>query len=34
MHTGSILCLERTDDGAWQLAWSIRPALFHGEARP
>ena len=25
---GSVVCLEHADDGAWQLAWMIRPELL------
>ena len=26
---GSVVCLERRDDGKWKVAWMITPALFH-----
>lgn len=26
---GSLVCLERMDDGSWLLDWMIRPELFH-----
>jgi phosphohistidine phosphatase len=27
---GSLLCLDRRDDGKWKVAWMITPALLHG----
>jgi hypothetical protein len=27
---GSVVCIERRDDGKWKLAWMITPALLHG----
>ncbi|MET0012453.1 MAG: phosphohistidine phosphatase SixA [Sedimenticola sp.] len=26
---GSLVCMERTEDGEWLLDWMIRPELFH-----
>ncbi len=28
---GSVACLERRDEGAWALAWMIRPELVPGD---
>ena len=28
---GSVLCLERTEQGAWTIAWMLRPELLAGE---
>jgi phosphohistidine phosphatase len=27
---GSVVCIERRDDGKWKVAWMVRPALLHG----
>jgi len=27
---GSVVCIERRDDGKWKVAWMITPALLHG----
>ena len=27
---GSVVCIERTDDGKWKVAWMITPALLQG----
>jgi phosphohistidine phosphatase len=27
---GSVVCIERSDDGKWKVAWMVRPALLHG----
>jgi phosphohistidine phosphatase len=27
---GSIVCIERHDEGKWKIAWMITPALLHG----
>lgn len=27
---GSMLCLERDDDGVWTISWMLRPELLHG----
>ena len=27
---GSIVCIERRDEGKWKIAWMIMPALLHG----
>ena len=29
-HPGTAICLEKTDDGSWRLAWMIRPDLLLG----
>ena len=29
-HFGSVVCIERRDDGKWKVAWMITPALLHG----
>jgi phosphohistidine phosphatase len=28
---GGVLCLERTEQGAWTIAWMLRPELLEGE---
>ncbi|MGA8656901.1 MAG: phosphohistidine phosphatase SixA [Chthoniobacterales bacterium] len=28
-HFGSVVCIERREDGNWKVAWMIRPALLH-----
>ena len=27
---GSVVCIERRDDGKWKVVWMITPALLHG----
>ena len=27
---GSVVCIERRDDGKWKVAWMITPTLLHG----
>ena len=29
-QVGSVVCIERRDDGKWQVAWMITPSLVHG----
>jgi hypothetical protein len=29
-HFGSVVCIERRDDGRWKVAWMITPTLLHG----
>jgi phosphohistidine phosphatase len=29
-HFGSVVCIERRDDGKWKVAWMITPTLLHG----